>query len=109
LFDLAICKLNDSLQYLVNNIESISRFERAVMYVMFRAGLHKNTAKRSLGAIQYGHVRDHFSLTYGFQSRFLTSGFLDLEYRQDTSNACFTNCTSIQQSAFLVWATLKVL
>jgi hypothetical protein len=65
--------------------------------------------ERSLGAIQYGHVRDHFSLTYGFQSRFLTSGFLDLEYRQDTSNACFTNCTSIQQSAFLVWATLKVL
>jgi hypothetical protein len=33
--------------------------------------------ERSLGAIQYGHVRDHFSLTYGFQSRFLTSGFLD--------------------------------
>lgn len=33
--------------------------------------------ERSLGAIQYGHVRDHFSLTYGFQSRFLTNGFLD--------------------------------
>lgn len=33
--------------------------------------------ERSLGAIQYGSVRDHFSLTYGFQSRFLTNGFLD--------------------------------
>lgn len=33
--------------------------------------------ERSLNAIQYGYVRDHFSLTYGFQSRFLTNGFLD--------------------------------
>jgi hypothetical protein len=33
--------------------------------------------ERSLGAIQYGLVRDHFSLSYGVQSRFLTSGFLD--------------------------------
>ncbi|ACT92215.1 hypothetical protein [Dyadobacter fermentans] len=33
--------------------------------------------ERSVGAIQYGYVRDHFSLSYGFQSRFLTSGFLD--------------------------------
>ncbi|QRR00812.1 hypothetical protein [Dyadobacter sandarakinus] len=33
--------------------------------------------ERSLAAIQDGRVRDHFSLTYGFQSRFLANGFLD--------------------------------
>lgn len=33
--------------------------------------------ERSVGAIQYGRVRDHFSLTYGFQSRFLANGSLD--------------------------------
>lgn len=31
----------------------------------------------SLAAIQNGKVRDHFSMSYGFQGRFLNKGFLD--------------------------------
>jgi hypothetical protein len=31
----------------------------------------------SLAAIQNGKVRDHFSMSYGFQGRFLNNGFLD--------------------------------
>jgi hypothetical protein len=33
--------------------------------------------ERSLAAIQSDRVRQHFSLAYGFQSRFLANGFLD--------------------------------
>lgn len=48
--------------------QSANNFTGAYLSVLY---------ERSLSAIQYGHVRDHFSLTYGFQSRFLTNGFLD--------------------------------
>jgi hypothetical protein len=52
----------------INRQQSANNFTGSYVSVLY---------ERSLNAIQYGNVRDHFSLSYGFQSRFLANGFLD--------------------------------
>lgn len=55
----------------IASLRSANNFTGTYMSVLY---------ERSLGAIQYGSVRDHFSLSYGFQSRFLSNGSLDFSF-----------------------------